>query len=79
MTDISLILAVLFGVGNIIDRHFIARRTERQSQAFAAERQHLIHLIAAKSPGEVVTLERSTKPPVPRDPEQPSFRTNPLS
>lgn len=77
--DISITLAILFGVANIIDRHFIAKRTERQALAFAKEREHLIHLIAAKNPADVVTLERSTKPPVPKDPEHPSFRMNPIS
>ena len=74
-----MILAVLFGVLNIVDRHFIARRAETASKAATEERKHLIHLIAAKSAGEVVTLERSTKAPAPRDPEQPSFRHNPIS
>ncbi len=77
--DPSIVLVVAFGIANIVDRHFIAKRAKEAVQAGVEERLHLIHLIAAKSAGEVVTLERSTKPPVPKDPEQPSFRHNPIS
>lgn len=79
MIDLNVLLVVLLGIANILDRRFLAARAEEATKAAAEERKHLIHLIAAKSPAEVVTLERSTKPPVPKDPEQPGFRANPIS
>ena len=77
--DLSILLIVVFGLANIVDRHFIAKRANEAAKAYVEERLHLIHLIAAKTAGEVVTLERSTKPPVPKNPEQPTFRMNPIS
>ncbi len=79
MIDLNILIVVLLGVANILDRRFIAARAEEATKAAAEERLHLIHMIAAKTPAEVVTLERSTKPPVPKDPERPAFRANPIS
>lgn len=79
MTDISIVLIVVFGIANLLDRHYIAKKAAEATAANLAERTHLIHLIAARTPAEVVTLERSTKPPAPKDPETPGFRHNPIS